>query len=328
MISVLFDTEAMTRVRFGISPLFETIASVSALDDAEPNGLHSAWAEAARPRARGIDLGALRALWHAEGYAPDFINPPPGDPVAGFEDELEVMVATPAQQIREEVRRCYGELPVPAELQPFVSRPRAAVHELAEQLRSYWRRTLSEHWPRISSLLEHDVLYRARQMADGGTQRLFSDLDPTVTWDGKALQIDKHCEMAGTLELDERGLLLMPSVFAWPRVMIVSEPPWQPTLIYPARGVGMLWGPERPAAPDALERLLGRNRAAILAALDRPRSTTELARVVGISNGGVSQHLTVLRSAGLIRGRRAQRAVLYLRSSDGDALVQTAAGSA
>jgi DNA-binding transcriptional ArsR family regulator len=96
-------------------------------------------------------------------------------------------------------------------------------------------------------------------------------------------------------------------------------------VIYPARGVGMLWEPEAPAPPDALAKVLGSSRAAILEALDRPRSTTELARVLGLTAGGVSQHLAVLRAAGLVSSRRAQRLVLYLRSENGDALVQTAA---
>jgi DNA-binding transcriptional ArsR family regulator len=45
-----------------------------------------------------------------------------------------------------------------------------------------------------------------------------------------------------------------------------------------------------------------------------------------ISTGGVSQHLSVLRKAGLVHGHRVGRVVLYLRSPAGDGLV-AAAGS-
>ncbi len=65
----------------------------------------------------------------------------------------------------------------------------------------------------------------------------------------------------------------------------------------------------------------GRTRATLLTALDSPRSTTELAGELGLTPGGVSQHLGVLRDAGLVCGRRVARSVLYLRSSEGDALV-------
>ena len=38
----------------------------------------------------------------------------------------------------------------------------------------------------------------------------------------------------------------------------------------------------------------------MLGALDAPRSTTELARALELSAGSVSQHLSVLREAGLV----------------------------
>jgi len=86
----------------------------------------------------------------------------------------------------------------------------------------------------------------------------------------------------------------------------------------------MLWEPQHPAPPDALAKLVGRNRAALLVALDSPRSTGQLAGMLGVTSGGVSQQLSVLADAGLVRRRRVQRHVLYLRSLDGDALVAAA----
>ena len=44
-------------------------------------------------------------------------------------------------------------------------------------------------------------------------------------------------------DLDGEGLVLMPSAFKWDQVVTVIDPPWQPTLIYPARGIGNLWQP-------------------------------------------------------------------------------------
>jgi len=326
MILARFDTEALTRVRFAISPMLEAIASVGPLDDPAGCVVHLPWAEQARLRTRELDLSPLRALTGSDIYNPDFINPPPSGPLAAFEDELAVMVATPDDQIRAEVRRAYRSSGVPSVLEPFLSDPRDAVEALAELMRTYWERSLSSHWPRIRSLLESDVLYRARQMADGGTRKLFADLDSAVSWDDGVLRIDK-CDDT-TLDLDERGLLLVPSAFTWPKVMIVTAPPWQPTLIYPARGVGMLWSPERPVPPDALAKLIGRNRAALLMALDSPRSTLELAGVLGVSSGGISQHLAILHDAGLVSRRRVQRFVLYLRSPDGEALVESTSAGA
>ncbi len=329
MMEIVFDTEALARVRFAISPTIELVASTAVLEDPSRGALHLPWVERARPRTVHLDLSPIRALQASETYNPDFIHPLPQSPFTRFEEELESMVATPPQQIRREVCVAYEGGAIPRVLDRFMTEPRAAVEGLAELMRRYWRSAIAEDWERIRALLEHDVLYRARQIADGGTRALFADLDEAVSWDEGVLRIDKQSgghqkSCAGRLDLDARGLLLIPSVFAWPKVFMVTAPPWQPTLIYPARGIGILWESRRDVAPDALARLLGRNRAAVLMSLDCPRSTTELAGLLGVSSGGISQQLTVLAEAGLVNRRRVRRHVLYLRTGDGDALVDAA----
>jgi DNA-binding transcriptional ArsR family regulator len=333
MLEIVFDTEALTSVRFAISPTIELVASTAVLADPSRGALHLPWVERARARTADLDIAPLRALQGSDTYNPDFIHPLPTSPLTRFEEELESMVATPPEQIRTEVRVAYEGSAIPEVLGPFLAEPRAAVEGLAELMRSYWEMAIAEDWERIRALLEHDVLYRARQIADGGTRALFADLDEGVSWDDGVLRIDKECDghqkfCGGRLDLDDRGLLLIPSVFAWPRVCVVTAPPWQPTLIYPARGIGMLWESRQDASPDALARLLGRNRAAVLMALDCPRSTTELAGLLGVTSGGISQQLTVLAEAGLVNRRRVSRHVLYLRTCDGDALVDAAAAPA
>jgi DNA-binding transcriptional ArsR family regulator len=104
------------------------------------------------------------------------------------------------------------------------------------------------------------------------------------------------------------------------------DPPWQPSLIYPPRGVGDLWAPPR-RDDGALSALLGPRRATILATLDREASTTALSRRLGASAAGVSEHLAVLRGAGLVRARRQGREVLYARTAAGDALLRAPAGT-
>ena len=82
-------------------------------------------------------------------------------------------------------------------------------------------------------------------------------------------------------------MLLIPSAFAWPSILTITAPNLRPTLIYPARGVATLWGGSRPLpATNGLARLITENRAAILAALDGPASTTELARRLSMTAGG------------------------------------------
>src|SRR4051794_25913283 len=176
MIEARFDTEALTRLRFAISPMFEMTRSVKALRDPASAALHLPWVERTLPRVADLDLAPLFALQNAPEYNPDFVNPPPSTPLVEFEDELQTMLATPDEQIEAEVRYAYEGAPLPAELEPFVSDPRRAIEGLAELMREYWARCHEENWPRMRSLLEHDVLHRSRQIADGGTARLFCDL--------------------------------------------------------------------------------------------------------------------------------------------------------
>jgi hypothetical protein len=321
MITLRFGPAALAHVRFAISPLVEVGRSRRLLDDPAAGALHLPWLVEALERTADLDLSLLRALDPTGVYTPDFVSPPPDTPLAELEDELAVVAATPPEQARAEVLRSYRRKPaLPAVLEPFVADPAAGLAEVVALLRVYWERTLAPHWPRVRALLEGDVLHRARQMADGGAERLFADVDPTVSWADGVLSIDKG-SVEQDVDLRDRGLLFVPSAFAWPNVMLVTDPRWQPTLVYPARGVGTLWETDRPAAPEALGALLGKVRAAVLMALDHPRSTTDLARALGVTAGGVSQHLGVLRAAGLVHGHRVGRSVLYLRSPVGDGLV-------
>ena len=240
------------------------------------------------------------------------------------------MLATPAEQVRAEVRRVYA----PRRCRPSCSRSRttraAAVAALAGLVRAYWARALAPHWARIRALLEGDVLYRARRLADEGAQRLFADIHPELRFADDTLFIDMPFD--GHLDLEGRGLLFVPSAFTWPRPSASLEAPWQPFVVYPARGIASLWDPGRAAPPAALAALLGARRASVLAALHAPRSTTELARALELAPGSVSQHLSVLRDAGLVNAHRVGRVVLYVRSPTGDALTSelrdaTAAGT-
>jgi DNA-binding transcriptional ArsR family regulator len=320
MLIFRFRVEDLANVRFAVSPLTEAMRSVNVLDDGGGHALHLPWIAQARERTRDLPLERLRALQPAKVYSPDFVNPPPERPHVTFEDELIAMAATPPSQIRKEIERAYRGRPVPGVLEPFISDPASAVSDLGDLLREYWNRTIAGHWPRIRRVLEGDVIYRAQQIAAAGAEGLFADVDPTVSWAQDQLRIDKPFDQ--TFDLNGRGLLFVPSVFVWPRVVAVADAHWQPTLIYPARGVGLLWGPEEVRAADAAVALLGRVRAAVLASLDQPRSTSDIAASVGVSAGGASQHLKVLREAGLVAGHRAGRYVLYMRTPLGDELLE------
>ena len=192
------------------------------------------------------------------------------------------------------------------------------MRRLADLLEAYWERAIEPVWPRIRAFLDGDIAYRARRLADRGPAALFADLDEAVSWTPPNLDVQVPVHDA-TLELDGRGLLLVPSAFSATRPSVIDRAPWQPTVIYPARGIATLWEDAAPA-PEGLARLVGSSRAAMLADLAAPRSTTELAQRLALSPATASHHVTALRDAGLVTGRRVGRSVLYVRTPLGDAL--------
>jgi DNA-binding transcriptional ArsR family regulator len=128
----------------------------------------------------------------------------------------------------------------------------------------------------------------------------------------------------GHRDLAGEGLVLMPSAFIWPGVVLMLDLPWQPTLS--TRPVGSpACGRHRP--PAALGRLLGRTRAKLLLALAEPASTAVLARRFGHSPSGVSEHLSALRDAGLLTCYRVRHQVIYERTPLGIAIAGAAASA-
>jgi hypothetical protein len=319
MLILRFGSSDLANVRFAISPLVELHRSVRALDDPGAQAIHLPWIAATREATNDVDLDMLRALQPRGVYSPDFIHPPPRSPLTELEDELAEMLATPADEVRAEIEFIYRRVGAPEILEPFLEEPDAAMGRLADVIREYWQHALQPHWERVRGLLRGDVLYRGRRLADGGARFLFADLHPEARFEEDELRIEKSWHATRTL--DGRGLLLVPSAFTWPVISAITEPPWQPTLIYPARGVGLLWEPGDTATPESLRALLGRRRAAVLAALDAPRPTSEVAQRLGLSAPSVSQHLGVLKAAGLVHASRVGRLVLYARTERGDVLL-------
>ncbi|MEV0713982.1 winged helix-turn-helix domain-containing protein [Asanoa sp. NPDC050611] len=147
------------------------------------------------------------------------------------------------------------------------------------------------------------------------------DLHPSIELNEHAIRIASRAEG----EIDGGGLTLVPCVFIWPHLWIELGLAGDPSLTYAARGVGSLWQQDDSATAeeddDALGALLGRTRAEILVTLRLPRSTTDLARTIGLSPPTVSSHLAILRRGGLVTCWRSGRRVLYQRTGLGSTVV-------
>ena len=162
-------------------------------------------------------------------------------------------------------------------LEIYLSDPEGSLKRLVDTLRRYHDLAIAPYWPRIRGLLEADTLKRGQALALGGVETLLSTLHPKASYSGGVLELDKTCE--AVMEPAGRGITLVPCVFAWPRVMILTEPGYQPTLAYGPRGVAKLWSSSSPASNGtALEAALGAVRASVLKGLlPVPLTATELA---------------------------------------------------
>lgn len=319
-----FGPQDLLRCRFAVSPLCQTHEAVRTLRRPGRHGYHLPWLRRIRGALAGLDLSELWALMPSPGYTPDFLGPPPESPCPSFEEELARLRATDPAAARVEMARSLATAPRSAGAplaRELLADPARAVRRLAEVTEKAWEALVAPDWPRLRELLEADIAFRSRQLATGGLERLFADLRPAMSWaeEGR-LTVRTKGGVPPSQALDGRGLLLMPSVFVWPEVVSGFAPPWQPTVIYPVRGIGGLWQRPSPGAAGALVRLLGANRAAILGGLAEPASTTALARRHGLAPSSVSEHLAVLRAAGLLTARRQGRQVLYERTPLGMAL--------
>jgi DNA-binding transcriptional ArsR family regulator len=109
-------------------------------------------------------------------------------------------------------------------------------------------------------------------------------------------------------------LVLAPSAYVWPHVRVNCDGPWPLGLVFPVSSIAR---EARPRIPPT--QLVGTLRAladdtrlrALRLIAERPRSTQELAPLVGVSEAALSKHLRVLADAGLLERRREGYYVLY-----------------
>lgn len=322
MVTYEFGIDDVAAMRFAISPVHELVVSLCALRDRATSELHAPWVRSLDGR---IDVPALRplvVLVQPRGYTPDFLTPPPVARLGDIAEELHRVGSTPPDQVVGDIRNAASQMGLDATLvRPWLEDPAAALGRAVDALHDFWEAGLAGHWQAIRGLLEADIAHRASALATGGVAATLHDLHPSARWQGGRLEVDtRHTE---TCVLGGRGLLLMPSAFRGLRAAAITRLPWQPTVIYPARGLATLWKPRSDADLGAIARVIGAARARLLSELDVPHSSTDLVQRTGMSPASVSEHLSALRDAGLTTSRREGRYVLHARSERAEQLLDS-----
>jgi len=329
MITVPLSTEDLTKVRIAPSPLWETVSSFGVLLHHGLDTVHAPWAKRTRRILPGTDVSPLIAAMCIERACPDFLSPPPDASAAGFEEELERLRATPSEVVYAEVwtliqgeKDRFGSLPTEQErlLRGYLNDPEGSLKRLVDTLMRYHDLAIAPYWPRMREHLEGDTLKRGQALALGGVEALLSGLSPKLSYSGGAIRFDKPYELV--IDPGGRGITLVPCIFVWPRVEVLIQSGYQPTLAYGPHGVAKLWTSSSPAPNGtALEAALSTGRASVLRSLHIPRTTTELANHLRLSPAGVSAHLSRLKDAGLVEPHRSGKRVYYRLSHAGESLL-------
>ncbi|MFI2104345.1 DUF5937 family protein [Isoptericola sp. NPDC019693] len=304
-------------VRFAVSPMNELVLSLRAWRDPGRYPMHLPWLRRVEEARPSLDDEMLLALTNESLWTPDYLTPRPGSPLTRIDDELAAVAAVDDATVAHDLAVVHPR-GLPAALQGPVSRVRRRVDAA---LTAYWDACLAPVWPRMRAVLQADVVYRSTVVSARGAGAMFADLAPRVSFADGVVSVQlTSLAAARRRSTTGAGLTLVPTLFTRGASCPI-DPEEPPAIMYGARGTGTLWQAQEHVAADALVAVLGRARAGLLTALERPASSTELARRLDVTTSAVNQHLRVLRDAGLLTSARSGRSVLYLRSEVGDALV-------
>jgi DNA-binding transcriptional ArsR family regulator len=331
-------------VQFAWSPLFEAVLSLPVVVHPKRIPMHLPWARRCRelPDELRTEIRALSGAFD-ECIAGVFEVGLSGDSLA-FEDELAAfaaldddlfasslsaalgVVAHPQGDARDGVHNpayrdaviaAAGALAAPrGELaRQVLDDPAATRTRFARLLERYWDMAFRAEWERLLPRIEAEVTDGARALVTRGAPGLVDELLPEGRWDetSSSIVVDKAIECR--CDVAERGgMLFVPTVYGFPRVLIEIDEPWPVLVVHPLRDLRQ---PEVPHASDhevaeGLRALGDETRLQITRMVaEQPRSTKELAELLRLSDSAVSRHLKILDAAGIVTGRRDGYFVLY-----------------
>lgn len=315
------------------APLCEAVLSLHVLMHPKEHPLQHPWVREMRGLSPALkrEIRAFHFLY--SDITCDFMLPERADAPQSFDDALAAFAALPAERAQYEIARptfhYLGEMEGPQSLErddvrervrsqlgaelarQLFDDPAAAQARVVEMLAEYWAQSFAEEWERLEPILAEEV-----DRAGGrdpiellGEVRAELMVDPE-----ERLLVRRSIHHHTVLVEPDNPLRLIPSVYVWPHVRVNCDAPYPLAVLYPPATMrGGLAG-SRP--PDelvaALRATADPTRLRILRLVgEQPRSTEELAPLVGLSESGLSKHLRALTDAGLLSTKREGYYVLY-----------------
>jgi DNA-binding transcriptional ArsR family regulator len=234
---------------------------------------------------------------------------------ASIEHELATLRGADRDHVGTEVRAIWGSADSPV-VRGLREAEKSALARLTAALGAAYQRLIEPYWPAFGQLAEGHRGRLERSLASKGLGATLAELGGGATWEGTTLRLPRAglwSDEPVASSLAGRGLVLAPTVLTdRPMPWFPLDRSQPPVLLCPVPEA--LLGEGVPAPSSArLARLVGRSRARVLrhvATSPDGRSTSEVARLAEISPASASEHLTVLREAGLVDSvRRHQRMV-------------------
>lgn len=336
-------------VAFAYSPVVEAVLSLHVLVAPRHHPLQHAWVRRMRrldPRLKA-EIRAFRFAY--VGHFPDFLFPRPDEEFLEFDEELAFLHDLEPETLafeflrpvydhrgnwprdsslleREDVRRhvltSCGRLGPESEAlaELIFDDPAELGRRFCSLLERYWEAAFEAEWPAIEPLLVEAVEEAGGRLATEGVLGLLAELRPHLRVEPERRQAWIKIPHEHEVELSpQEPLVLSPSYFVWPHLRVNCDPPFPVSLIYPPRSVREEAAPKLPSGElvEGLRALGDDTRLRVLALIaERPRSTQELAPLVGMSEAGLSKHLRLLARAGVLESRREGYYVLYSLVSD------------
>jgi DNA-binding transcriptional ArsR family regulator len=304
---------ARTRVAEAPMPLFELDLAVRALQDRSQPARLDSWRRHARAQLSTQAIMAVSLIppvgWSFMALAQT------GTP----EELLEQARAMPRKDINAYMAFIAERQSVPLWAHDLADNS-ALFGKFVDGLTDLYSVLLGPHEAQIADLLVADRTVRMRQMLVGGVERLLAEANPRwLQWKPPVLEIQMANRVDYDLQLEGRGILLVPSIFST-RSLVDSLAQPQPIVTYPAghdqslrRLTTLVSKDVAPKSISTISALLGHTRAAVLSAVaEHPGcSTKELAIHARIAPSSASEHATILRKAGLIKTTRHRNIVIH-----------------
>jgi DNA-binding transcriptional ArsR family regulator len=306
---------AVERVGFSYSPALEAVLSLHVLVEPKHHPVQHEWVRAMRRLSpalkREIDVFAFAY----RAYFPEFFFPSAAGELLDFEGELRLLRSVDPALARQEFATPLigpSDAVVAALL---LDDPGALLERFLTLLEGYWEEAFAREWERIEPDLAASVSEAGRQIESDGLYGLLQGLWPEVRCDAEQgrFWLDRAHDHEVQIGPDDR-LLLAPSTYVWPHVRVNCDAPWPLGLIFPASSIVREARPRIPPAQlvSVLRALADDTRLRALRLIaERPRSTQELAPLVGVTEAALSKQLRALADAGLLERQRDGYYVLY-----------------